>query len=45
MSAPLFAGIGVDRGAYGAMSSHKFLEHIVICALRDGITNNIVLFA
>jgi len=27
------------------MSPHEFLEHIVICALRGGITNQTVLFA
>ena len=37
MSAPLPAGIDVARGTQGAMFPHKFLEHIVICALRGGI--------
>jgi len=27
------------------MPTHKFLEHTVICALRGGIINKIVLFA
>jgi len=45
MSAPLPASIGVAKGGLGGHVPHKFLEHIVIGALRGGITNKIVLFA
>ena len=44
MSAPLPAGIGVAEGPRGPCPP-KVLEHIVICALRGGITNKMVLFA
>jgi len=44
MSVPLPAGIGVDEGPRGH-APRKFLEHVVICALRGGITNKIMLFA
>ena len=39
MSAPLPAGIDGARGGLGGHVPPKFLEHIVICASRGGITN------
>ena len=45
MSATLTVSIDVARAGLGSHVPPKFLEIIVICALRGGTTNKIVLFA